>query len=286
MAVREGLEGLRGKETGAAFSLQNSQPPKVELADVTIQARLGTMVAYSGWDLIQSSEGPVAASGSGGGGAEGGGRRARQPARPLAGPGRVPRRRRQPGCEDRRVSEWEKMVAGEVYDPLDSELVAARRRARAVCDRFNAEPDEQARMAMLAELFAGFGEESFVERPFFCDYGTNISFGRGCFLNFNVVILDPAPVRLGERVLVGPAAQLLTADHPRERQPRAAGIETAAPVVIGDDVWIGAGAIVCPGVTIGEGSVVGAGAVVAADLPAGVVAAGNPCRVLRELGAT
>jgi maltose O-acetyltransferase len=180
-------------------------------------------------------------------------------------------------------NEWEKMVAGEVYDPLDAELVARRRRARTVCDRFNAEPDEPRRMAMLAELFAAFGEGSFVERPFFCDYGTNVSFGAGCFLNFNVVILDPAPVTLGERVLVGPAAQLLTADHPRERDLRAAGIETAAPVTIGDDVWIGAGAIVCPGVSVGAGSVIGAGAVVAADVPAAVVAAGNPCRVVREL---
>lgn len=181
------------------------------------------------------------------------------------------------------MSEREKMLAGEPYDALDPDLVASRLHARVTMDAFNVELDEPARMAMLAELFGAFGEGTFFERPFFCDYGTNTQIGRDSFVNTNCVFLDCALIEIGDRVNVASGVQLLTADHPREAAQRAQGIELAKPVTVGDDVWIGAGAIVCPGVSVGEGSVVGAGSVVTRDVPAGVVAAGNPCRVIREL---
>jgi maltose O-acetyltransferase len=181
------------------------------------------------------------------------------------------------------ATEREKMVAGEPYDALDAELVEGRRRARALVARINAELDEGARSALLTELFGSFGAGSFVEVPFFCDYGGLISLGREVFLNANCVVLDCAPVRIGDRSQIGPGVQLLAADHPREIEARARKVELAKPVTLAEDVWIGAGAIVCPGVTIAAGSIVGAGSVVARDVPAGVMAAGNPCRVIREL---
>ena len=181
------------------------------------------------------------------------------------------------------MSEREKMLAGLPYDALDPDLVAGRRHARARTDAINAELDEPRRMAIIAELFGSFGEGSFVERPFFCDYGTNIRIGRDSFVNTNAVFLDCGEITIGDRVNIASGVQLLGADHPREAALRAQGIELAKPVSIGDDAWIGAGAIVCPGVSVGEGSIVGAGSVVVADVPADVIAAGNPCRVIRKL---
>ena len=119
--------------------------------------------------------------------------------------------------------------------------------------------------------------------PFFCDYGDLIEIGRDAFLNANCVVLDCAPVRIGDRTQIGSGVQLLAADHPREVELRARKVELAKPVTVAEDVWLGSGAIVCPGVTIGAGSIIGAGSVVVRDVPAGVVAAGNPCRVVREL---
>ena len=181
------------------------------------------------------------------------------------------------------MTEREKMLAGDPYDADDPELVAGRRAARAVMAEFNDDLDEERRMELLGGLLGQCGSGSFVEPPFRCDYGTNIRIGSECFLNFNVVVLDCALVTLGDRVQVGPGVQLLAADHPREPAERARQVELAKPVSVGDDVWIGAGAIVCPGVRVGAGSIIGAGAVVTRDVPAGVVAAGNPCRVIRGL---
>jgi len=180
------------------------------------------------------------------------------------------------------VTEREKMLAGEPYEAYDPELVAERRRAREVTARFNAELDDDARMALLRELLGSFGEGSFFERPFFCDYGSNIYVGSKSFVNTNSVFLDSAPITIGDRANIASGVQLLAADHPREVALRAQGVETAKPVTVGDDVWIGAGAILCPGTSVGDGSIVGAGSVVTTDVPAGVVAAGNPCRVIRE----
>ena len=116
-----------------------------------------------------------------------------------------------------------------------------------------------------------------------CDYGANIVLGEGVFVNFGAVFLDPACIHIGDEAQIGPGVQLLTADHPREAERRVSGPELARPIRIGSRTWLGGGVIVCPGVTIGDGSVVGAGSVVVHDVPAGVVAAGNPCRVVKSL---
>ncbi|MGH7199640.1 MAG: sugar O-acetyltransferase [Planctomycetaceae bacterium] len=181
--------------------------------------------------------------------------------------------------------EWDKMLTGKLYDPLDPHLSAARRRARERIRRFNAsrEDDRVGRAHILAELFGAMGEGVWIEPPFFCDYGRNITLGRRVYFNFNCVVLDPAPVRIGDGVLFGPAVQIYTATHPLSTAERRTGLEFAKPVEVGSDVWIGGGAILCPGVTIGAGTVIGAGSVVTRDVPSGVLAAGNPCRVLREL---
>ena len=138
-------------------------------------------------------------------------------------------------------------------------------------------------MEVLRGLLGHVGADALIVAPLRCDYGWNISMGDRAFLNFDVVILDCAPVTIGEGALVGPRAQLITADHARDAAGRRADIEFAAPVTLEANTWIGAGAIVLPGVTVGADSIVGAGSVVTRDVPAGVVAAGNPARVLREL---
>jgi len=181
--------------------------------------------------------------------------------------------------------EWDKMVRGELYVASDPELVAARVRARRLWAEFNkSDPaDQSLRARVLGELLGGVGSRSSIEPPFYCDYGTNIVMGDDVFVNFGAVFLDPAPIVLGHQVQIGPMVQLLTADHPREAAVRAAGPELARAIKIGSRAWLGGGVIVCPGVTIGEEAVVGAGSVVVRDVPAGVVAAGNPCRVIRPI---
>jgi maltose O-acetyltransferase len=148
---------------------------------------------------------------------------------------------------------------------------------------FNHEPDDAARAATLHELLGSVGEDAYVRPPSFCDYGFNISIGSGSFLNFNCVVLDVMPVTIGAGAQIGSAVQLLAADHPRDPEIRRSGAENGAPVTIGDKVWIGSGTIVCPGVVVGADSIVGAGSVVPRDVPEGCVAAGNPCRAIREL---
>ena len=123
-----------------------------------------------------------------------------------------------------------------------------------------------------------------IEPPFRCDYGFHIFLGSGFYANYDCIILDVCPVTIGERVLLGPRVGIYTAAHPLDAAVRATGAEYGAPVTIGDDVWVGGNAVICPGVTIGTGSVIGAGSVVTRDIPPGVVAAGNPCRVLRPIG--
>ncbi len=181
-------------------------------------------------------------------------------------------------------SEREKMLAGELYDPLDPELVRARERARDLCQDLNStrEADHEQRRRILRELFASGGDSVWMQPPFFCDYGTNILLGERVFFNFNCVVLDVAPVRIGDYTLFGPAVQIYTAMHPMNAALRRQQ-EFARPIEIGPDVWVGGGAIICPGVRIGARAVVGAGSVVTRDIPEGVLAAGNPCRVLREI---
>ena len=181
-------------------------------------------------------------------------------------------------------SEREKMLAGELYDPLDPELVAARVKARDLCQALNAtrESEEDLRRRLLIELFGSGGGKVWMQPPFFCDYGSNIHLGKRVFFNFNCVVLDVCAVRVGDFTLFGPAVQIYTATHPLEAELRRTR-EFAKPVTIGSDVWVGGGAIICPGVTIGSRSVIGAGSVVTHDIPDDVFAAGNPCRVIRSL---
>jgi len=181
-------------------------------------------------------------------------------------------------------SEKDKMLAGELYDPLDAELVQARERARDWCQDLNAtrEKDQEVRRRILRELFGKGGDSVWMQPPFFCDYGSNIELGQRVFFNFNCVVLDVCLVKIGDYTLFGPAVQIYTATHPMEAELRRLQ-EFAKPIDIGSDVWVGGGAIICPGVTIGSKTVIGAGSVVTKDIPAAVFAAGNPCRVIREL---
>ena len=170
------------------------------------------------------------------------------------------------------------MLAGELYDARDPELVADRLRCERLQSQFNTAASEEERVRLLGDWLGGVGEDAFVRPPFFCDYGFNISLGAGVFLNFNCVILDVARVTIGAKTQVGSAVQILTADHPRDPQTRRTGAETGIPITIGENVWIGSGAIICPGVTIGDDAIVGAGAVVTRDVAAGATAVGNPAR--------
>ena len=181
-------------------------------------------------------------------------------------------------------SEKDKMLAGELYDPMDHELEAGRLKARELCRRLNASREEEKaeRRELLDELF-GAATDVWMQPPFYCDYGSNISLGRKVFFNFNCVVLDVAPVTIGNHVLFGPAVQVYTAMHPMDAAERRAGLESGLPISVGDDVWIGGGAIICPGVNIGARSIIGAGSVVTKDIPDDVFAAGNPCRVIRRL---
>jgi maltose O-acetyltransferase len=182
------------------------------------------------------------------------------------------------------LSEHDKMLAGELYDPMDAELVAARVRARDLCQALNAtrESEEEARRRILIQLFGSGGDQVWMQPPFFCDYGSNIQLGTRVFFNFNCVVLDVCAVRVGDFTLFGPAVQIYTATHPLEAELRRTR-EFAKPVTIGSDVWVGGAAVICPGVTIGSRSVIGAGSVVTRDIPDDVFAAGNPCRVIRSL---
>jgi maltose O-acetyltransferase len=178
-------------------------------------------------------------------------------------------------------TEKQKMLAGELYRPDDAELQRDMAATAAWLRRLNAAADAgpAERRAILAEHLGAVGEGVVLRSPFFCDYGFNITIGAGSFLNFNCVILDVAAVTIGAGVQIGPAVQIYAADHPREPGPRRDGLEFGRPVAIGDNVWIGGGAILVPGVRVGADAVIGAGSVVTRDVPAGATAFGNPARV-------
>jgi len=178
------------------------------------------------------------------------------------------------------------MLSGERYRANDPDLVAMREACARLVDRFNATAagNDVERQQVLREVLGGLGSGSWIMPRFQCDYGVHITIGANSFLNYDPVLLDCARITIGDDVLIGPRAQLLTALHPVEdHQARRERWESAAPITIEDNVWLGGGAIVCPGVTVGRNTVVGAGSVVTRDLPDHVMAVGNPCRVIRDL---
>jgi maltose O-acetyltransferase len=177
------------------------------------------------------------------------------------------------------------MLDGGPYLANDPELLAERGRCRTLVERFNATGFDQtaARGAILADLLGDLGEGAEIMAPFQCDYGYQIRIGPRTFINYGAVVLDAAAVTIGADVQIGPRAQLLTALHPLQAEPRRRGVETAAPVSIGDGAWLAAGVIVCPGVSIGADAVIGAGSVVTRDMPARHLCFGNPCRAVRPL---
>jgi maltose O-acetyltransferase len=176
----------------------------------------------------------------------------------------------------------DRMLAGELYR-FDDELAEASARARSLCHRFNTtDPaDQEGGRAVLMELLGALGDGTEIRAPFHCDYGSQIHIGARSFLNVGAVILDVAHVSIGDDVKVGPYVQLLTATHPVDPAPRLDKWEFAEPIAILDNVWLGGGVIVCPGVTIGRNAVIGAGSVVTKDVPDDVVAFGQPARVVR-----
>jgi len=183
-------------------------------------------------------------------------------------------------------TERDKMLAGEMYDPLDPELAAARARARDRCQDLNAtrETDHAERRGILRALFGRGGDTVWMQPPFYCDYGAHIELGERVFFNFNCIVLDVCRVRIGDFTLFGPAVQIYTPLHPFDAAQRRRE-EYGKPIDIGSDVWVGGGAIILAGVTIGSRAVIGAGSVVTRDVPEGVFAAGNPCRVIRAIDA-
>jgi len=178
-----------------------------------------------------------------------------------------------------------KMLNGWLYDATDPALMKERQHARFLTKDFNDSSDDQQnlRKDILMKLIPLQGDKLWIEPPFFCDYGTNIMVGNNVYFNFNCTILDVMKVSIGNNVLFGPSVNIYTALHPMDWVERSAGLEFAKPVNIGSHIWIGGGVIICPGVAIGDRTVIGAGSIVTRNIPAGVFAAGNPCKVIRDL---
>lgn len=182
-------------------------------------------------------------------------------------------------------SQKARMLRGDLYRPDDPDLVEDHRRCRRLLERFNAcgVDDQNQAQRLLHELLGRFGQESVIRPPFHCDYGSQIHIGDRTFINYNTVILDCASVTIGDDVQIASGVQILTPTPPLDPDIRRSGLESAHPVTIESGAWLGAGAIILPGVRIGQNSVVGAGSVVTRDLPSGVLAFGNPCRVVRDV---
>lgn len=181
-------------------------------------------------------------------------------------------------------TEKDKMLAGELYDSSDPEILAELAVTQRWLARYNAalEISSNERHALLVERLGAVGDGVVIRSPFHCDYGFNIRLGQGVFLNFNCVVLDVVEVIIGDRTQIGPGVQILAADHPRDPATRASGLEFGRPVRIGRNVWIGAGAIILPGVSIADDALIGAGSVVTRDVPSGVTTFGNPARIRSE----
>lgn len=181
-------------------------------------------------------------------------------------------------------SQKQRMLAGELYCADDPELATLSAKAIAWCGRYNASfaatlPE---RDAMLREIVGSVGARVNIRPPFFIDYGFNLTLGDGVFMNFNCVVLDVCPVSIGALTQIGPGVQILAADHPRDPVQRRDMLESGRPIVIGANVWIGAGAMIMPGVTVGDDVIVGGGSIVTRDVPAGATVVGSPARVIAK----
>jgi maltose O-acetyltransferase len=181
-------------------------------------------------------------------------------------------------------TEKEKMLAGETYNCLDPELITEREKAKELLRLYNLTVSGVDHRSVLQQLLAKIGQNSIIEPPFYCSYGQNIFIGEHVFLNVMCTIIDCSEVHIGHHVMIGPVVQIYTAAHHLQAESRIQGWEVAKPIVIEDNVWIGGGAILLPGVRIGRNAVVGAGAVVSRSVQANTVVAGNPARVIREIG--
>lgn len=183
------------------------------------------------------------------------------------------------------MTEKEKMLSGQMYDPMDPQLCKEREAARTQFQHINTIPEieKEKRDSLFYELIGSAGKGLWIEPPFYCDYGSNISLGDHVFMNFNCCILDVMEVKIGNNVMLAPNVQIYTATHPLEAKARNSGREFAKGITIGNDVWIGGGAIICPGVTIGNGVVIGAGAVVTKDIPDNVFVGGNPAKIIKQI---
>jgi maltose O-acetyltransferase len=182
-------------------------------------------------------------------------------------------------------TEKEKMIAGEMYNAFTPELINERAKCRELMYDYNlTRPcEEKKRDEMIRSIFGRFGTNSAIERPLLCDYGYNVYWGNNSFANYNLILLDTSPIYVGDYVLMGPDVKLYAATHPTDPQERLNGLEYGKPIRIGNNVWLGGGTTVVAGVTIGDNSVIGAGSVVVKDIPANVVAVGNPCKVIKQL---
>ncbi|AZI40705.1 sugar O-acetyltransferase [Epilithonimonas vandammei] len=183
------------------------------------------------------------------------------------------------------LNEKQKMLSGEMYDAADGTLVKERQKCKYLCFEYNHIPPSKLkeRKALIKRLFGKTEKMFHIEQPFYCDYGYNIEIGENFYTNHNVVILDCAKVTFGDNVFIAPNCGFYTAGHPLDAETRNKGLEYALPITVGDNVWIGAGCSILPGVTIGDNAVIGAGSVVVKDIPANVLAVGNPCKVIKEI---
>jgi len=182
------------------------------------------------------------------------------------------------------MTEKEKMLAGEMYNPMDSELKKDREKAHELCYEYNqlAPSKKNRKEEILSKLFRT-SKNCYIEPNFRCDYGYNISFGKNFYMNFDCVILDVNKVTFGDNVMLGPKVQIYTATHPLDPHRRNSGRELGYPITIGDNVWIGGGAIICPGISIGDNAVIAAGAVVTKDVKSNVLVGGNPARIIKTI---
>jgi maltose O-acetyltransferase len=183
------------------------------------------------------------------------------------------------------MTEKEKMIAGELYDPTDKELVDERYKARVLMHKINTLSIDhiKERDKAVHQLLSNAGENTYIEPPFYCDYGSNIKAGKKFYTNFNCCILDVSTVTIGDNVMLAPNVQIYTATHPIEFKARMSGVEFAKPIVIGNNVWVGGNSTICPGVTLGDNVVVGAGSVVTKSFPNDVVIAGNPAKIIKTI---